>query len=88
MRRNIFKIPSGKACTSFVRELAHLYKSYADSSVLESIILYAVMVMPHLLLQRPLCQYSSKQTVAYLERRLSLWSTGDINSLLKKGRAI
>ena len=36
-------ILSGKAGTSFVRELARLYKSYADSSALESVALYAVM---------------------------------------------
>ena len=46
------------------------------------------MVMPRLLLQCPLCRCSSKQTVAHLERHLSLWSTGDISSLLKEGWAI
>ena len=70
-RRNIFKIPSGKAGTSFVRELARLYKSYADSSALESVALYAVMVMP-LSYYNVLCVFAHQN---------KLWPTWSVTSL-------
>ena len=87
-KRNLFKIPSGKTGAAFVRELSHLFNSYACSSALESVALYAAMAMPHLLLQRPLDRCSIKQSTSLLARHLILWSTGDINQLLEEGRAI
>ena len=52
-RRNLFKIPSGKAGTVFVNELTHLLSAYADATTMENIAMKAAMTMPALLLQRP-----------------------------------
>ena len=51
--RNLFKIPSGKAGKTFVRELSRLFRAFADRSALESVAMKAAMVMPALLLQKP-----------------------------------
>ena len=47
-KRNIFKIPSGKAGKAFVRETTRLFQAYATGSALESIALQAAMIMPAL----------------------------------------
>lgn len=52
-RHNLFKVPSGKAGTQFVEELARLLTTYADGTPLENIAMKAVMTMPALLLQKP-----------------------------------
>ena len=49
--RNLFKVPSGKEGKAFVAEMARLYRSYAETSALESVALKAAMIMPLLLLQ-------------------------------------
>uniref|UniRef100_A0A1X7VA35 Uncharacterized protein n=1 Tax=Amphimedon queenslandica TaxID=400682 RepID=A0A1X7VA35_AMPQE len=53
-KRNIFKVPYGNVGDAFVQELARLFQSYADSSCLESIALYAAMTMSALLLKKPI----------------------------------
>ena len=45
-KRNLFKVPSGQAGKSFVRELTRMFQSYANASALESVALQAAMVMP------------------------------------------
>ena len=52
-RRNVFELPRGRIGSAFVRELSWLIEAYNDDTVLESITMKAVMVMPALLLQRP-----------------------------------
>ena len=87
-RRNIFKVPTGKAGNQFVRELSRLFRGYAEGSALESISLYAVMLMPALLLQKPHSKSKSKEHVTHLERRLALWTNGEFDELLAEGRTI
>ena len=50
--------------------------------------LYASMIMPSLLLQKPPGRSQSRDLINHLKRRLSLWSTGDVESLLLEGRSI
>ena len=87
-RRNLFTIPSGASGKKFVNELARLFGTYSNSSALESVALYAAMTMPALLLQKPQRSSKIREHTAYLERRLHLWETGDISSLLQEGRCI
>ena len=87
-KRNLFKIPSGKTGKSFVRELSCLFTAYANSSALESIALKASMVMPALLLQKPHQKSKAKEHCIHLDRRLQLWSKGEINALVLEGRVI
>lgn len=87
-RRNLFKIPSGKAGKSFVHELTKLFRAYADGSALESIALKAAMVLPALMLQKPHQKSKAKDHSSHLDRRLRMWARGDINALMLECRTI
>ena len=86
-RRNVFLIPSGKAGKAFVVEIARLIRSYAEASTLESIALKAVVVMQALLLQKPHTRSKAREHSEHLSRRLDLWRSGDISSLVREGCA-
>ena len=64
-----------------------LYKAYAEGSALETVALKATIILPILLLQKPHYSSKSREHVACLERHLSVWKMGDIDSLLQ-GRTI
>ena len=87
-KRNLFKVPFGKARNSFVKELTRLTRAYAEASALEAIALKAAMVMPHLLLQKSHHTSKAKDHVVQLERRLKSWAEGDIDQLLHEGHTI
>ena len=87
-RRNLFKVPSGKAGKAFVTEIARLLRAYAEAGALEAIALKSAMVLPALLLQKPSASSKAKDHIQCLDRRLKLWREGDINSLVQEGRAI
>ena len=87
-RRNLFRVPVGNIGSSFVRELSRLYLAYTESSALESAAIYAAMVLPPLLLQKPPGKQRPKDLTKHLERRLALWHCGDIKSLLNEGCTI
>lgn len=87
-RRNCFSVPFGKAGKDFVKELSKLYSAYGSASALESIALMAAIVLPILLLQKPSRTSKTKQHIALLARRFGLWSNGDLDELVREGRAI
>ena len=87
-RRNIFKVPSGKAGKSFVRELSRLFRAYAEGTALESVALTAAMTLPSLLLQKPHRSSKAKEHTQCLERCMKLWIEGDLDELLREGRTI
>ncbi len=87
-RRNLFKVPSGKPGKSFVCELTRLFRAYAEGSALEGVALKAAMTMPALLLQKPSSKSKAKEHASHLERRLKLWSEGQLVNLLYEGRSI
>ena len=87
-RRNLFKVPSGKAGTQFIEELASLLTAYAEGTPLQNIAMKAVMTMPALLLQKPHLKSRSTDHSECLKKRFALWSKGDIESLLQEGKTI
>ena len=84
----MFKVPSGQAGKSFVRELTRMFQSYTDATALESVALQVAMVMPALLLQKPHLKSKAKEHSVLLDRRLKQWMNGDIINLLHEGHAI
>ena len=70
-----------------MNELSRLYLAYGSASALESVALKATIVLPILLLQKP-SKTSTKGHIACLEKRLSLWSNGELMELVKEGRAL
>ena len=87
-RRNLFKVPSGKAGKAFIRELTRLFRAYADGSALENVAMKAAMVMPALLLQKPHARSKAKDHALYLDHRMRQWMDGDIESLMKEACTI
>lgn len=87
-RRNIFKIPSGKAGKSFIEELTFWLKQFNSSSDLNSIALKVFMVLPSLILQKPSATSKVKEHSAAIDRRLALWRSGDLNLLMKEVKFI
>jgi len=87
-KRNLFKIPFGRAGKMFVQELTRLIKAYAESSSLEHVALKAAMIMPTLLLQKPHQRSKQKEHSILLERRMKLWSQGNLKELMNESRTI
>ena len=85
---NLFKLPHGKSGKLFVRELSLLFRAYAEDSSKECIALKAAFLIPLLVLQKPFRLSKAKDHVTALERRLTLWSDGCFDQLLKEGEAI
>ena len=87
-KSNLFKVPSGSMGKKFVAELSRLFEAYTTESGLESIALTAAMTLPALMLQKPHAKSKVQEHTACLKRRMSLWEKGDIDELIKEGRAI
>ena len=87
-KRYFFRLPFGHVGNCVVKELTRLFNSFANASALESVALKAAVVLPSLLLQRTHAKSKAKEDVVHLERRLTLWLKGDLNTLLVEGRAI
>ena len=87
-RRNCFTVPYGKGGKEFVRELSRLFLAFGSASALEAVTLKAATVFPILLLQKPSSASKTKNHITCLERRLACWSKGDLDELVREGRAI
>ena len=86
---NLFIPPLGATGVSFVKELAHLFHSYDDSSSYPCMAMKPITVLQQLLLQRPTAgPCKSKVLIDCLQRRLTLWSDGDIEGLLSEGSCL
>ena len=82
-KRNVFQILFGKGGKEFVKELSRLFRAYAEASALEPIALKAITVLSILVLQKPFSKPKAKQLTACLERRMAIWTKGDITTLLE-----
>ena len=85
-KRNMIKVPSGKAGNFFVKELTRLFQAYVSDSALQSVALKAAMVLPSLVLQKP--SKKSKNHPGLITRRLKLWQDGQLTELLHEGQTI
>ena len=68
--------------------MGRLFRAYAESSALEPVALKAVTVLSVLTLQKPSAKPKTKQLGACLERRMALWSKGEVAALLEEGRCL
>jgi len=87
-KRNLFTIPYGQVGSEFVRETARLFYSFNSGNPLERIVMKAIAIMSHLLLQKPHFRTKQKENVEHLQRRLKLWRRGEILTLLCEGRLL
>ena len=87
-RPNHFSIPLGAVGKKFVVEVTRLVRAFAEGSALESVALWALTIMPSLLLQQPSSSSSHHQRTDCLQRRLVAWQSGNIQDLLLEGRVL
>ena len=84
-KQNLFMMPSGAAGKKYIEEITFLLKLWIQDSPLKSIALWAIHIMPALLLQKPSKNLKSKDHLVSLERRLKLWEEGNISNLVHEG---
>ena len=88
-RKNLFKLPSGAAGKSFIKETTKLISMWNEGrQPMYDISLKMVMIMPALLLQKPTRNSTAKQHGEYLKKRLNLWTAGHFDELKREGAAI
>ena len=84
-KKNIFMLPSGAAGKHFVIETTKWNHDFVD---FKDIALKVVMIMPALLLQKPIFKSTAKERSKCLSRRLTQWECGDLDGLLCDSRTI
>ncbi len=87
-KRNLFKVPTGKAGQDFVAELTKCIKHFNIGSPLEPVALKMAMIIFPLLLQKPSKKSKAKEHSQCLARRLDLWDNGKLSSLLREVKEI
>ena len=87
-RKNLFKLPSGKAAKSFIIELTTWLDHFNRNTEFQAVALKVCMVLPSLLLQKPSRESKAKDHIKKLEERLQLWNEGRLGQLLQEGRTI
>jgi hypothetical protein len=66
---NLFLVPFGSAGTSFGKEIARLFQTFADGSSLERVSMKAITLVQTLLLQKPSRRSKMKEHVCHLKRQ-------------------
>ena len=81
-------VPSGAVGKEFTREMTRFFYGFARSAAIERVTLNAIKTAPALLLQKPHPNAKMKECVTCLQCRLGEWRAGNIDELLREGRAI
>ena len=87
-RKNLFMLPKGASGKDYIRETTRLLNEWVSDSPIKECALYAVHVMPALLLQKPSKTSKSKDHVIALTRRLVKWKNGEFSQLLREAKAL
>ncbi len=87
-KRNIFLVPSGKAGKQFVSEITSGVNMFVSQSSMEEVAMMILMIMPALLLQKPEKKSKTRDHIKYPEKRLAWWKDGDLDQLVREGKAI
>ena len=87
-RKNLFKLPSGKASKLYISELATWLQHFNKNSDLHSIAMKVFHILPALFLQKPSKSSKAKEHLKKLEERLAKWHRGEIQDLLIESKHI
>ena len=79
--------PTGAAAKKYITD-KKLMNGWTNNSPLKDIAFKAIHIMPSLLLQKPSKTSKAKDHLKALERRIDLWSNGNIDELLFEGETI
>ena len=88
MEKNLFMLPTGPAAKKYITETTKLMNGWTNNSPLKDIAFKAIHIMPSLLFQKPSKISKAKDHLIALERRIDLWSNGNIDELLLEGETI
>lgn len=83
-RKNIFMLPKGASGKDYIRETTRLINGWTTESPIKECAMYAIHVMPALLLQKPAKTSKSRHHVEALTRRLKLWQNGEFDQLFRE----
>ena len=81
-------LPKGSTGKDYIKETTRLINEWVAESPIKECAMYAVHVMPALLLQKPVKNSKSKHHVEALNRRLKLWQNGEFDRLLREADAL
>ena len=87
-RKNLFKVPSGRAGKEFVTEITFWLKQLNSSTKINGIAMRMYMILPTLLQQKPSARSKAKDHTNTLDRRLAAWKKGGIDELIREVRVI
>ena len=83
-KKNLFKVPTGKAGQEFIEEVTKVLGFFISGSHFESVAITMVMIMFPLLLQKPSQKSKSKDHSKRLAERLILWKSGELFTLIRQ----
>jgi hypothetical protein len=86
--KNIFTVPKGKAGSDFIEEIARLLDEFNFKSQWQNLAISLVHIFMPLMLQKPQPRSKPRDNTKYLQKRLLLWTNGDLDGLLKEAREI
>ena len=87
-RKNLFKLPNGKASHLFINELSLWLDHYNRGTDFKCMALKVFMTLPCLLLQKPSKNSKAKDHIKKLEERLRLLNEGNIIDIIQESRTI
>ena len=87
-RKRFFDRANNSIGKAFVSELAHLLQTFVDSGGTEQEKLYSFIVLPALLLQKPMDKCSCKEAGQHLRRRMDMWEKKELRALFEEGMCL
>ena len=87
-RKSFFKIPCGSVGKELVNELSSYINKYVQSGGDDTDALFYFSILPVLTLQRTAAKCTDKENSGHLQRRMRLWKSNDIQSLLEESRSL
>ena len=87
-RKSFFKIPCGSVGKELVNELSSYINKYVQSGGDDTDALFYFSILPVLTLHRTGAKCTDKENSGHLQRRMRLWKSNDIQSLLEEGRSL
>ena len=87
-RKNVFKIPSGKAGKAFIKLQTEWLSKFNTDTNFKGIAVQVFMILPIILLQKPSARSKAKDHSEVFLRRIDWFQSGDIERLIAEGREI
>jgi hypothetical protein len=87
-RKNLFKVPSGKAGKDFINLLSEWLMRFNNEDAFMGVSLKVYLILPNLLLQKPSSSLKEKEHSQALNRRIEWLRNGELQRILTECRNI